>query len=122
MKQKEFDDFLHQRLNSIKTTLISKGEEYQHGDDEKFINFINAGIKLGVTPMQALMGMKVKHTVSIDDLIGQVNYGIEVTSDRIIEKLEDEICYLLLLEAMLLEQNNSIIDANIKVKQPFKDE
>lgn len=105
MKESEiFDKIVEDRLKKIKDTLGSKGSEYATGDD-RFHNFNMAARKRGTTPEAALMGMKVKHDVSVDDLVAWAEASPERLTAKIIdEKILDSICYLLLLLGLLTKR------------------
>lgn len=101
MKEENFDKIVEKRCEAIKTTLTHKALEYAT-DKDRFHNFRVAGRKLGITPEEALMGMKVKHDVSVDDLVEWVKNSPEKLNHSIInEKIGDSINYLILLEGLL---------------------
>lgn len=108
MTSSEFETILEYRLDKIEKTLSSKAKEYtSHGD--RLHNFRRAGEVLGQRPEQALLGMFVKHFVSILDLVDglEPDLGIEdnvPSADLVDEKIGDAICYLILLEALLIER------------------
>jgi hypothetical protein len=104
MKSEEFDKVVENRCRLIKDILMKKAKEYA-SEKDRFHNFIVAARKLDTTPEDALMGMKVKHTVSIDDLIDWAKNSPEkLTVELIEEKIGDEINYFILLEGMLRER------------------
>jgi len=97
-----FEVIVDNRCRLIKSVLKSKAEEY--ATEDRFHNFVVAGRKGNVTPEEALIGMKLKHDVAVDDLVRwakeepkRLNVGI------IEEKIGDSINYLVLLEGMLKE-------------------
>lgn len=96
----DFDQLVERRIKKIRSTLIAKGKEYA-SDNDRFYNFRVAARKRNTTPADALMGMKVKHEISIDDLIAE---RIEVTEALIDEKIGDNIVYFILLEGLLKER------------------
>jgi hypothetical protein len=69
-------------------------------DEDKLANFKRAGAVLGVKPIQALMGMLVKHWVSIA-VMAQSDQPWP--SEKWAEKIEDAINYMYLLEALIEE-------------------
>jgi len=99
MNISEFNHILHKRLKKIEDTLNAKAEEYARED--RLHNFKMAAMMLNCTPAHALMGMKVKHDVSVMDL---VRYPTTRTTALINEKIGDSINYLILLEAILKEE------------------
>ena len=95
----QFDEVLNNRLAKIKSVLQSKAKEYAQGPD-RYHNFNVAARVLGSSREKALLGMMMKHYVSILDIIDQPG----IFSNEIIdEKIGDMINYLILLEGMLLE-------------------
>jgi len=104
MKAEEFNKILEERIQKIKAVLAAKAEEYASNGDRLY-NFKEAGRKLGVTPEKALQGIKVKHDVSVDDLIRWAEISPDKLTEEIInEKIGDSINYLILLEVLLKER------------------
>ena len=97
----QFEKVMETRLAKIAEVLSAKRKEYAT-EKSRYHNFEVAARKMGCTPEQALMGMKVKHTVSIDDLVEwAADMDPRLTISMIDEKIGDEINYLILLEGML---------------------
>ena len=101
MNISEFNYVLNQRISQIREVLSHKAKEYAR--DDRLHNFKVAADILGCSPAHALIGMKVKHDVSVLDL---VRYPELRTPKLIDEKIGDSINYLILLEAILLEDGN----------------
>lgn len=99
MTPEKFEIILQNRLKSIQEVLGSKSKEYAQEGDRLF-NFKLAAQINGITPEKALWGMATKHLVSVMDL---VNGRLEAAPYMINEKIGDLVNYLLLLEAILLE-------------------
>jgi hypothetical protein len=102
MTNEDFEELLDQRLASTKQVLGSKGQEYGRGD--RLHNFKAAGRKRNITPEQALMGMKLKHDVSVDDIVDDIDRGILPSESLLNEKIGDSLNYLVLLEALIKER------------------
>lgn len=100
MIQSEFDTVLQHRIDHIKDTLAAKSKGYSTGGD-KLHNFRTAARLKGETMEKALEGMRVKHDVSIMDMIN--NPG-SVTEAMIDEKIGDRINYDILLAAVFIER------------------
>lgn len=98
-----FDGVVEDVIKSIKSVLISKGIEYSTLGD-RFSNFKTAARKLNTSPERALLGMKIKHTVSIDDIVTKLDSGILPSVEMLNEKIGDEINYLILLKGLILER------------------
>ena len=108
MTQQEFNVFMDFVIDEhIKKVMCSKSAEYSKGDD-KLYNFKKASQMRGLPPEECLRGMKLKHDVSIDDMLDNLldPEHIEYTQERWQEKLHDEINYLFLLWALLAERYN----------------
>lgn len=105
MNSKDFNELVEARCNKIKATLASKGKEYST-DDDKLHNFNKASIRSGQSREKALMGMKLKHEISIDDIILNLDKGRIPTIEIIDEKIGDIINYFVLLEACLVDRTD----------------
>lgn len=102
MNQKEFNEILQARIESIQNVLGIKAREYaQKGD--RLHNFKLAAQIDNETPEQALWGMLKKHLVCIIDM---KDGRLEATEELINEKIGDAINYLILLEALMKERIN----------------
>ena len=103
MTPERFEQIVDARLAHCQKVLTAKGEEYSR-DGDRLHNFKKAGRKLGETPEAALLGMNVKHTVSIDDIVTDLEAGELPTTKALDEKISDAINYLLLLEGLIVER------------------
>lgn len=99
MNTTQFNEILDARLTAIKSTLGNKAKEYAIGD--RLYNFKRAAEIARVTPQRALLGMIMKHIVSVIDLVEGSVPNKRATID---EKIGDTINYLILLEAIFAEQ------------------
>lgn len=106
MTEKKFNEFMEFILEKhIKGVMCKKSAEYARGDD-KLYNFKRAALMSGKTPLECLRGMKLKHDVSIDDMLNDDANGGEYTQERWQEKLSDDINYLFLMWGILFEKYN----------------
>ena len=97
----DFNDIVEHRIEQIRTVLTQKALEYAT-DQDRWHNFNRAGEILGVSPERALVGMMVKHFVSILDLVTWGETCPEkLTLEIIDEKINDNCNYLILLEGLL---------------------
>lgn len=104
----DFDSIVDSRCAQIKEVLSNKAKEYA-SDGDRFHNFRVASRMAGTTPEKALAGMKLKHDVSVGDLIEWADSTPEkLTVSLIDEKIGDSIAYLILLEGLLKERLVSI--------------
>lgn len=108
MRLQEFIKLTNKMLNICKETLLSKSKEYSTEDD-KLHNFKEAA-RRGKTPEQALLGMDMKHRVSIEDLVDDTKglspeqFLDKWSPAKVEEKIKDSINYLLLLNALIDER------------------
>lgn len=98
----KFERIVDERLAHCQKVLLNKNKEYSRNGD-RLHNFRSAAQRRGTDPMSALLGMKVKHEVSIEDMVRDCLEGRPPTRKQIAEKFGDDINYLLLLEALILE-------------------
>ena len=103
MENEIFIQHLENILARIKSLAWSKAKEYAPGDD-RYHNFNEVARKLAAIGVEtndnillAIMGLKFKHTVSIDDIVKQVLTNKNDHSQAILdEKFGDELLYLIL--------------------------
>ena len=105
MTEGDFNVVVSRCVGIIETVLIDKSKDYSRGGD-KLHNFKRAAVVGETTPEKALLGMKLKHDVSILDIVGDLD-DLELPSiEELDEKFGDAINYLILLKAMILERIN----------------
>lgn len=102
MNAKEFNKIIDNRLYKCCDVLCKKADEYATLD--RLHNFKVAAELQGCTPIRALGGMMCKHTVSVYDLINDIEEGADIPLELWEEKIGDSINYLLLLTALIHEQ------------------
>lgn len=111
MTREEFENVFKEQVKQSEETLVIKAKEYMRGDD-RLHNFKRAAGIMDSEQMPVLMGMFVKHLVSIMDMVDdatiregkQVKYPSKKMLD---EKIGDAINYLILLKAMFIEEGVS---------------
>lgn len=108
MRTEQFEEVINNRIETCKSVLCSKAEEY--ATDDRLHNFKIAGELQKCTPVKALGGMMSKHTVSVYDLIEDYEQGKAISKEMWDEKIGDSINYLLLLTALLEDENNARAD------------
>jgi hypothetical protein len=108
MNLEEFKLLCGNRLGECTALMFGpKNDEYSRNND-KLHNFKVAADMLGVSPEQALVGMWVKHLVSVLDIVRDVSAGKPVPLDSILnEKFNDTINYTLMLEALLRDRTQN---------------
>ncbi len=102
MTPEEFRAIMQNRLIKCEFILSKKSEDYSRNQD-KLYNFKRAAGITGETPAQALVGMWLKHVVSVIDIVEDAAVGKTISRERIDEKFTDALNYLLLLEGILEE-------------------
>jgi hypothetical protein len=102
MTPQDFDKLVEARLDSIRSTLASKGGEY--GREDRLHNFKIAARVDNETPERALWGMYKKHLVSVRDIVFDIENGVMPSEKILNEKILDSINYHILLEAIVKER------------------
>ena len=101
MGENEFIKVTEDKLNECMSLLSRKADEYATQD--RLHNFKVAGQLQNCTPVKTLGGMMAKHTVSVYDLINDYESGKNISIELWNEKINDSINYLLLLNALIIE-------------------
>ena len=102
MDTNTFNKIVDKRLNECVSVLCQKADEY--ATEDRLHNFKSAASLMGCTPIWALGGMMVKHTISVYDLIRDHEIGLDISRKMWAEKIGDSINYLLLLTALIEEE------------------
>ena len=101
MSPEDFAAIVRRRLIRCEFVLVPKGQEYSRGGD-RLHNFKRAAAIEKTTPEKALIGMAMKHIVSIMDMVDDL--PALPTDEVLAEKFTDAHNYLLLLEALIEER------------------
>ena len=117
MKHQDFNELVDYIVEQrIKKVMCKKSAEYARGND-KLYNFKRSAEIDGITPVEALRGMDLKHRTSISDMVFDLaNPDKEYHRKIWEEKLTDHINYMFLLWALLAEQYGWEIDHEIGEK------
>lgn len=99
MKLEEFNSLVDEQVVLCLTVLEEKGDEYAL-DDDRLSHFKIAAKEENTTPKQALWGMASKHFASLSSMCKNEQSDIS----RWLEKITDSINYLLLLRAIVEEE------------------
>lgn len=110
MRIEDFNKIIENQLNYCKSLMISKGQEYAQNDVDRLLVFKHAGAIQGESQKMALAGMMSKHTISIYKMCQKGTYPIE----QWIEKITDNINYLLILRAMIEEEKENNENGNLQ--------
>jgi hypothetical protein len=98
-----FDFIIEDTLKEISSLLIVKGKEYRRNNDP-FHNFNEGSKSTGEIPEKVLKGFLLKHEISINDMVQDLEQGILPTKEKVNEKFNDNIIYLLIQKAMILHR------------------
>jgi len=103
MKQQVFNKFFEFITNKMRDILAGKSADYSAGNDKLF-NFKLAGQMDGVTPVEALRGMHLKHRASIRQGLDDLIVGKVRSKEWWLEKTIDDMNYTILMLALLEEE------------------
>ena len=104
MNYVDFDNLVERETKRMKDVMCGKSADYAAGGDKLF-NFKLAAEVDGVTPIEALRGMWLKHRTSLRQGLDELMEGKPCRSeDWWIEKLTDDRNYSILLQALLIEK------------------
>jgi hypothetical protein len=107
MKTKSFNEVVERRLENIKNTLVSKGQEYADNiNDDKLHNFKKGERFTGKKREDVLLGFAMKHWISVTDILDKMDTGELPTRELLDEKLGDWQVYMVLLEASIVDKIN----------------
>lgn len=101
MDGEQLAEIISAQFNVCADVLVEKGKHYAL-DHDKLHNFRVAADVQGLTLQKALAGMMAKHTVSLYDMCWS-DASFEITQWE--EKITDHICYLVLLHAIIIEND-----------------
>lgn len=98
----DFENTIKNTLEQIKDLLIVKGKEYRRKNNP-YHNFEVGAEKTGKTRIEILRGFALKHSISIDDMIEDLENGTHPNVEKVNEKYNDLITYLLIEKSMMIE-------------------
>ena len=101
--QKEVNEIIGAQIELCAATLQRKTGEYAGGCSDRLGSFKSAAALQHGTPSQALAGMLAKHIVSLYDMCFANNVKYDLCTWE--EKITDSINYLLLLKAIVKEED-----------------
>lgn len=103
MTENRFEQIVDETLNQIKETLIVKGKEYRRSNNP-FHNFEEGSKRTGLIREKVLDGMLLKHEISIADITNDLAEGILPKIETIKEKFGDNLIYLILKKASIIDR------------------
>jgi len=106
MTIKDFNKVVEDALRSTAELLTKKGLEYAEdavgeSDVDRLEHFKKVAMLTGMTTPQSVYSMMVKHIISISDMIKS---GKDYPMDLWNEKISDNLNYLLILKAAIVEE------------------
>lgn len=100
MHIQQFQEIVKNQLEKCQSLLVGKAEEYATGKD-RLSQFKVAAALENTTCRQAVSGMMAKHTTTVHDWASKPE---DFPLDAWDEKITDSINYLMLLKAVLVEE------------------
>jgi hypothetical protein len=114
-QEKFFETQVENTLEKIKVLLIKKGKEYRRNNDV-YHNF-NVGAKIsGQTPEKVLQGFLLKHLISYQDILNDIEEEKLPSVQLVEEKFNDIITYFLIQKAQILNRIENEIYEQTKLK------
>ena len=103
LSEEDFDKYFNKIMERTKNILKVKTKEYVRNGD-RMHNFNKASIKNQEIRERTLAGMRLKHEVSIDDIIDDIELGLTPEEAVINEKFGDRLNYDILEEISILHR------------------
>ena len=104
MTNSQFYSHMETIFNDAKAIAKSKGEDYTKGDLDALANFKIGGKNIGVSPDKVCWIFMNKHYAAITNYI---KTGGQSESEPIDLRIKDMINYLVLLSALIVENNGT---------------
>lgn len=102
-QEQDFDIEVQSTIQKIQELLLSKGKEYRRNNDP-FHNF-NIGSQMsGQIPEKVLHGFLLKHLVSYQDMLNDIEKGVFPKTEVVEEKFNDILVYFFIQKAMFLNR------------------
>ena len=106
MTEERFDQVVDIFLADIRNTLIVKGKEYRRNNNV-FHNFDVGSQRSGLIREKVLDGFLLKHEISIADITNDLEKGILPKISTIDEKFGDNVIYLIIKMASIIDKIES---------------
>lgn len=103
MNSEEFNNLRNKIFDSCVELTRTKGEDYTKGNIDVLSNF-KEGDFLGLTPYQTIGVYMKKHT---DAIFNYIKTGGSCESEPIEERINDNINYLIFLQALIEEEEDN---------------
>lgn len=98
---KHFDTIIETVIEKVKV----KAAEYVRNDD-RMHNFNRASIKRNIIRERSLDGMRLKHEVSIEDMLNDIDSGLLPKLETVMEKFGDRLIYDILEQISIMHRIN----------------
>jgi hypothetical protein len=98
-----FEQILQERVDKSINTLQVKAKEYRRNNNPMH-NFERAADIFDISRERALWGFALKHLVSFQDILNDIDKGIIPSESLVDEKIGDLINYLILSEASIKDK------------------
>jgi hypothetical protein len=105
-KEFDFDVEIQSTLQKIQELLLVKGKEYRRNNNP-YHNFETGAKMKGITPEKALDGFLLKHIVSYNDMLNDIDSGILPKIEVVEEKFNDILVYFLIQKAQIINRINN---------------
>lgn len=102
-KEFDFDVEVQSTLQKIQELLLVKGKEYRRNNNP-YHNFETAAQMKGITPEKALDGFLLKHIVSYNDMLNDIDSGILPKIEVVEEKFNDILVYFLIQKVQIINR------------------
>lgn len=102
-KEVDFDMEIQFTIQKIQQLLLVKGKEYRRNNNP-YHNFEVAARKKNITPEKALDGFLLKHLVSYDDMLNDIEQGVLPKIEVVEEKFSDILVYFMIQKAQILNR------------------
>lgn len=103
MTDQRFDEIVQEVLDQVKEVLLVKAKEYRRNNNP-FHNFDVGAARTGLIREKVLDGMLLKHEISIADITNDIEKGILPKASTLDEKFGDNIIYLILKKASIIDR------------------
>lgn len=118
MTQEKFNSFAKNFVKQTTSVLYAKGKSYALNRNDRLEHFKSAAEYLNTTPQEACLAQATKHFISIRDMVCarkpcSDKETIEFSPEQWDEKIGDAINYLVLLRALIVDQNTEDKNDNL---------
>ena len=103
MEQSEFNKLVKETLAEIEQTLITKGSEYVRNSNV-FHNFDAGSQRKGIIREKVLDGFLLKHEISIDDMVNDIEENKLPKIEKVNEKFGDLLVYNIIKKISIIDR------------------